>query len=49
MDNNAAVEGVVAAWRHSAEIIADPVLYAIATRTHDDTDYGPVPRPEVAG
>jgi hypothetical protein len=44
MDNNAAVEGVVAA----AEIIADPVLYAIATRTHDTVENGErVPRPEV--
>jgi hypothetical protein len=49
LDNNAAVEGVVAAWRATAEIIADPVLYAIATRELDGTDYGPVPRPEVPG
>jgi len=48
MDNNAAVEGVVAAWQHTAEIIADPVLYAIATRTHDTVENGErVPRPEV--
>jgi hypothetical protein len=47
LDNNAAVEGVVAAWRATAEIYADPELYAIATRKHDDIDYGPVPRPEV--
>jgi Family of unknown function (DUF6247) len=47
LENNSAVEGVVAAWRATAEIYADPVLYAIATRKHDDTDYGPVPRPEV--
>lgn len=49
MDNNAALEGVVAAWQHTAEIIADPVLHAIATREHGDIDYGPVPRPEVPG
>ena len=47
MDNNAAVEVVVAEWRATAEIYADPVLYAIATKEHDGTDYGPVPRPEV--
>jgi hypothetical protein len=48
MNNNAAVEGVVAAWRHTAEIIADPELYAIATRTHDTIENGErVPRPEV--
>jgi hypothetical protein len=48
LDNNAAVEGVVAAWRATAEIYADPVLYAIATRKHDDIDYGPVPMPQVS-
>ncbi len=47
MDNNAAVEGVVAAWRHTAEIYADPELYAILTRKIDKGDYGPVPPPEV--
>jgi hypothetical protein len=47
MDNNAAVEGLVAGWRSTAEIYADPVLYAIATKEHDDIDYGPVPPPEV--
>lgn len=48
MNNNAAVEGVVAAWRSTAEIIADPVLYAIATRTHDTVENGQrVPPPEV--
>jgi Family of unknown function (DUF6247) len=48
MNNNAAVEGVVAAWQHTAEIIADPELYAIATKTHDTIENGErVPRPEV--
>jgi len=47
LDNNAAVEGVVAAWRHTAEIYADPELFAILTREHDGTDYGPVPRPKL--
>jgi hypothetical protein len=49
LDNNAAVEGVVAAWRHTAEIYADPELYAILTRKIDDDDFdgGPVPPPEV--
>lgn len=50
LDNNAAVEGVVAAWRATAEIYADPVLYAIATRTHDTIENGErVPRPGVPG
>ena len=47
LDNNAAVEGVVAAWQHTAEIYADPELYAALTRNLDDEDYGPVPPPEV--
>src|SRR5205807_8186445 len=42
LDNGAAVETVVAAWQHTAEIYADPVLYARLTREHDGTDYGPV-------
>ena len=47
MDNNASVEGVVAAWQHTAEIIADPELYAILTREHDKGDFGAVLPPEV--
>ena len=48
LDNGAAVEGVVAAWQYTAEIIADPELYALATREYsDDDDYGPVLPPEV--
>jgi hypothetical protein len=47
LNNNAGVEGVVAAWQHTAEIYADPELFAILTREHDGTDYGPVPPPEV--
>jgi hypothetical protein len=49
LDNNAAVEAVVAAWQHTAEIYADPELFAILTREHDGTDYGPVLPPEVPG
>jgi hypothetical protein len=47
LDNNAAVETVVASWRSTAEVYADPELYAILTREHDKGDYGPVPPPEV--
>jgi hypothetical protein len=47
MDNNAALEGMISAWQSTAEIQADPELFAILTREHDDTDYGPVPPPEV--
>jgi hypothetical protein len=46
LDNAAAVETVVAAWQHTAEVYADPELFAILTREHND-DYGPVPAPEV--
>jgi hypothetical protein len=48
LDNGAAVETVVAAWQHTAEIYADPELFARLTREFDDDDdYGPVPRPTV--
>ncbi len=47
LDNNAAVEAVVAAWKYTAEIYSDPELLAYATREHDDVDYGPVIPPEV--
>jgi hypothetical protein len=47
MDNNAAVEVVIAEWRSTAEAYADPELYAALTKEHDGTDYGPVPPPEV--
>lgn len=40
MNNNAAVEGTVAAWRSTAEIYADPVLYAVAMRDHDEIENG---------
>lgn len=48
MGNNAEVETVVSAWRATAEIYADPELFARLTKPHDDdVDYGPVPCPEV--
>ena len=49
LDNGAAVEGLVASWRSTAEIYADPELFAILTRKHDGTDYGPVLPPDVSG
>ncbi|MBO0802847.1 MAG: hypothetical protein J2P25_07200 [Nocardiopsaceae bacterium] len=45
MNNNAAVETLVAGWRATAEVYADPELYEILTREHDKGDYGPVPPP----
>jgi hypothetical protein len=47
LDNGAAVEGLVAGWRSTAEIYADPELFAILTREHDGTDHGPVPPPVI--
>jgi hypothetical protein len=48
LGSGAAVEGLVAAWRYTAEIISDPELYALATRTYeDDDDFGPVLPPAV--
>lgn len=47
MNNNAAVEGLVAGWRSTAEIYADPELYAILTRKVDKIDGRRVPPPEV--
>ena len=47
LDNNAAVEGVVASWRSTAEIYADPELFAILTREVDEIDGRRVPPPVV--
>jgi hypothetical protein len=47
LGSGAAVQGVVAAWQHTAEIYADPELFAILTREHDGDDYGPVLPPEI--
>jgi hypothetical protein len=47
LGSGAAVETVVAAWQHTAEVYADPELFAILNREHDGTDYGPV-RPHEA-
>jgi hypothetical protein len=47
MENNAAVEGVVAAWRSTAEIYADPELFAIATMEHPEFDDEDEPSAEV--
>jgi hypothetical protein len=47
LDNNAAVEAVVAAWKYTAEIYSDPELLAHATRELDDVDCGPVAPPVV--
>ncbi|MER6350607.1 hypothetical protein ABT186_01825 [Streptomyces sp. NPDC001634] len=40
---------VITEWKHTAEIYADPELYAALTADHGEGDYGDVPAPEVAG
>lgn len=45
IDNLWPVSQLLVEWRHTAEIYADPVLHAAATRVLGD-DGGPVPHPE---
>jgi hypothetical protein len=44
IDNLTPVSELIAQWRHTAEIYADPDLYAVLA-SDSDTDYGPVPEP----
>jgi hypothetical protein len=44
VNNPAPVAQLLAAWRHTAEIYADPELHAVLSRPHDG-DHGPVPAP----
>ncbi|WP_211354723.1 hypothetical protein [Stackebrandtia albiflava] len=49
--NQSALPTLVAAWRHTAEIHADPVLHRVLNREYGD-DFGEVPEPgapEAAG
>jgi len=46
LGNVAALAPVVAAWRDTAEIYADPELYRELTVPLEETDYGPVPKPD---
>lgn len=48
IDNLSPVAQLLVEWRHTAEIYADPLLYAAATRVLGD-DGGPVPNPEAPG
>ncbi len=43
LGNMAPLEPIIAAWRGTAEIHADPELRAAATAALDGTDYGAVP------
>jgi hypothetical protein len=45
LSNVAALAPVVAAWRDTAEIYADPELYKALTAPLDGADCGPVPEP----
>ncbi|MER8104595.1 hypothetical protein [Kitasatospora sp. NPDC094016] len=47
LDNLAPIALLLAQWRHSAEIYADPALYAILTR-ESEGDLGPAPAPGAA-
>jgi len=46
IDNPAPVAQVIEAWRHTAEVLADPELAAVLTAP-GDSDYGSVPEPGV--
>lgn len=48
LDNLAPLEPVVAAWRNTAEVYADPELHRALTEPLDGTDHGPVPGPPVS-
>lgn len=47
LDNTAAVAQLITEWRHTAEVHADPELYAALT-TDSGEDFGPVPEPGAA-
>ncbi|MDG3015834.1 hypothetical protein [Speluncibacter jeojiensis] len=47
LDNPAPVVQVIDAWRHTAEVLADPALAAILTVETGD-DLGPVPAPDAS-
>lgn len=47
LDSTAAVAQLITEWRHTAEVHADPELYAVLS-TDSGEDYGPVPEPGVA-
>jgi hypothetical protein len=46
IDNPAPVAQVIDAWRHTAEVLADPEVAAVLGAPSDG-DYGPVPTPGV--
>jgi len=44
VNNLAPISQLLVEWQHTAEIYADPELYAILTAAHEG-DHGPVPEP----
>jgi len=48
IDNPAPVAQVIDAWRHTAEVLADPELAAVLSGS-SDRDFGAVPEPGVRG
>ncbi|MCV7382740.1 hypothetical protein [Mycolicibacter longobardus] len=44
IDNPAPIARVIDAWRHTAEVLADPELAAVLSAPSDE-DFGPVPEP----
>lgn len=44
LENTAAVAQLITEWRHTAEVHADPELYAAITADSGE-DFGPVPKP----
>ena len=44
IDNPAPVAQVIDAWRHTAEVLADPEIAAVLSAPSDE-DFGPVPAP----
>jgi NAD(P)-dependent dehydrogenase (short-subunit alcohol dehydrogenase family) len=48
IDNPAPVAQVIDAWRHTAEVLADPELAAVLSGSSDG-DFGAVPEPGVRG
>jgi hypothetical protein len=47
MNNVAPIAQLLVAWRHTAEVYADPELYSTLSRPHEG-DHGPVPAPDAA-
>jgi hypothetical protein len=46
INNPAPVIQVIGAWRHTAEVLADPEMAAVLSAPSDG-DYGPDPAPEI--